>query len=95
MSVFNCELGGMADGVERIGKSSEIVVTLVLVSKNSVVWWGMEIMVAAVVVSEGTSGTRTSETGGQIFAESNFCPKSFCIFPQNVIYLPKFLMTFF
>src|SRR6218665_3177690 len=52
-------------------------------------------------VGEDTSGSRTSETGGQIFAELFSRPflgvsrKNLCISPKNFIYLPKFLTTFF
>ena len=48
-----------------------------------------------------TSEYRTSETVGQIFAEIFERPflgvsrKNFSISPKNVVYLPKFLMTFF
>ena len=48
-----------------------------------------------------TSGSRTSETGGKFFSEIFERPflgvsgTNFSISPQNVIYLPKFLMTFF
>ena len=49
-----------------------------------------------------TSGSRTSETGGQIFAEIFEQPflgvsrKNFSISPKNVrLYHQKYLMTFF
>src|SRR6218665_1105958 len=54
---------------------------------------------SAVDVLIVTSGSRTSETGGEIFAKIFERPflgvsrKNFSISLKNVIYLPKFLMT--